>query len=159
MCIRDSIIRSHCNILLVITIHDNQHQGAYKNDNKLECSWWGVMDAYASPLLTIVDLVMTMAFWLHFHEVAESPITHWKKFKNAVLKMPSVTLTNDSMTFKSNQPVAQLYEMLSWGLTEIPSQVQELPHSQDLWKMSSVTLTFEPMAFSMLSLSSVHASG
>ena len=73
--------------------------------------------------------------------------------------MPSATLTNDSMTFKSNQPVAQLYEMLSWGLTEIPSQVQELPHSQDLWKMSSVTLTFEPMAFSMLSLSSVHASG
>jgi len=48
---------------------------------------------------------------------------------------------------KVNQFVARLWEIFVEGLVEVPSLVQQLLHSQDFWKLSSVILTDEPMTF------------
>jgi len=58
---------------------------------------------------------------------------------------------------KRKQLVAQLWELFSQGLVKIPSLVHELPRSKDSFRYHWTTLTFEPMTFSVPSLSSVLA--
>ena len=64
------------------------------------------------------------------------------------------------MTFKTQTACGLIIGNVSVKLLEISSLVQELQHSPDLFGhyWPTLTLTFEPMTFSMSSVSSVPVS-